>query len=356
VEVTVSKTTDRRVRPLVLAVLGVCGLMLTGTGSAAAATTTGTWSSYPPQTSTTQTTTSAGTPAYKTAVRPPINADGTSNFSGKRGVIPVQFDLLAAPTTTTTTTKTYNPPVWESIGSDTATANDFSFAALNLNPTLTFAQITNLSADYQFTTGDCFGGSLRWDVFLDNAVGVIHIYYGDPGGVQSCSGAASGSGQNLITTGATNRFEIGNTGVYTTYAAAALAAQGGNVTRVQLTLDSGWKSDQKADVSNVTVNDNTWVPKTTETTTSTAVTGPYATTCNLPAAELRWSKDDATPSGAINEGESVQPKDTGQYFRQVDCKYIYNLDVSYLSGAGTYRVYARINGQNLADPAVFDLR
>ncbi len=44
------------------------------------------------------------------------------------------------------------------------------------------------------------------------------------------------------------------------------------------------------------------------------------------------------------------------YFRQVDCKYIYNLDVSSLSGQGTYRVYARINGMNLSDPATFDLR
>jgi hypothetical protein len=350
------KATPTGAMPLVLAVLGMCGLVLAVAGSAAAATTTGTWSSYPPQTSSSQTTTSAGTPVYKTAVRPPINADGSSNFSVKRGVIPVQFDLLAAPTTTTTTTKTYNPPVWESIGSDVATINDFTIARLTLNPTLTFAQITNLSADYLFTMGDCVGGSLRWDVFVDNAVGVVHVYYGDPGGVQSCSGAASGSGQNLITTGATNRFEIGNSGVYTTYAAAALAVQGARVTAGQLTLDSGWSSDQKANVSNVTVNDNTWVPKTTETTVSTAVTGPYAATCSLPPAELRWAKDGATPTGAVNEAESIQPKDTGQYFRQVDCKYIYNLDVSSLTGQGTYRVHARIDNQNLAAPAIFDLR
>src|SRR4051794_11955367 len=62
----------------------------------------------PPQPSTSQTPPSAGTPTYKTAVRPPINADGSSNFAARRGVIPVQFDLLAAPTTTTTTIKTYS--------------------------------------------------------------------------------------------------------------------------------------------------------------------------------------------------------------------------------------------------------
>jgi hypothetical protein len=124
---------------------------------------------------------------------------------------------------------------------------------------------------------------------------------------------------------------------------------------VQLTLDSGWGGDQKADVSNVTVNDNTWVPKTTETTTST-VTGDFAKTCTLPSAELRWAKDDATPTGAINEAESIQPKDTGQFYRQVDCKYIYNLDVSSLSGQGTYTVWVRIGGVNIQVPATFDLK
>jgi hypothetical protein len=80
------------------------------------------------------------------------------------------------------------------------------------------------------------------------------------------------------------------------------------------------------------------------------------TTCDLPAAQPRWAKNDATPTGAINEGESIQPKDTGQFYRQVDCKYIYNLDVSSLSGAGTYTVWVRINDMNIQVPATFDLR
>jgi hypothetical protein len=46
----------------------------------------------------------------------------------------------------------------------------------------------------------------------------------------------------------------------------------------------GWKNDQIANVSDVTVNDDTWVPKTTETSTS-SVTGDFAKTCTLPAAE-----------------------------------------------------------------------
>jgi hypothetical protein len=294
-------------------------------------------------------------------VRPPINADGSSNWPSKRGVIPVQFDLLAAPTTTTTTTKTYDPPVWQSLNSD----GSVSYAGLDLSSTLTFNDITNLSATYGFTTGDCFGGSLRWDVYVQHSanVKVVEVYYGNPNGPdQSCSGLNSGSGQNLITTSLYgDRFEmLGGWGVvpsYTTYANAVASTNNGTdqVLGVQLTLDSGWKSDQVANVSNVTVNDNTWVPKTTETTTST-VTGDFAKTCTLPAAELRWAKNDATPTGAINEAESVQPKDTGQFYRQVDCKYIYNLDVSSLSGVGTYTVWVRIGGVNVQVPATFDLK
>jgi hypothetical protein len=306
-------------------------------------------------------------------VRPPINADGTSNFPARRGVIPVQFNLLAAPTTTTTTTKTYDPPVWQSLQSDGSVSYaTFCLVPLCTSPgSLTFSQITNLSADYLFTTGDCRAGSLRWTIYVQHGSSVesIHVYYGNPNGVpdppgQSCSGLFSESGQNLISSPSAppNRFEMqGGWGVgplYTTYADALASTNGGTdlVVGAQLTLDSGFAGDQRANVSNVTVNDNTWIPKTTETTTTTTVDGSYAGTCTLPAAELRWAKNDATPEGAINEAESIQPRDAGQFYRQVDCKYIYNLDVSSLNGQGTYTVWVRIGGVNINVPATFDLR
>jgi hypothetical protein len=351
----------KRLWKAVLAGLFVAAIALPALPASAVGPTTGTWYSYPPQTFTTETSTTTAT-AYKSAVRPPINANGSSNWPAKRGVIPVQFDLLAAPSTTTTTTKTYDPPVWKSLSD-----GSYSLAGLNLSPTLTVNDITNLKADYLFTEGDCFGGSLRWTLYVPSvADGLINVYYGDPNNtppsLQSCSGVYSETGKNLMSqadiTLPANRFEIGNSGVYVNYAAVLAATNAGTatITGAQLTLDSGWKADQRANVSNVTVNDNTWVPKTTETTTGETVTGAYAKTCALPAAELRWAKNDATPDGAINEAESIQPKDTGQFYRQVDCKYIYNLDVSGLSGQGTYTVWVRINNTNLPVPAKFDLR
>jgi hypothetical protein len=269
---------------------------------------------------------------------------------------------LAAPTTTTTTTKTYAPPVWESLLSN----GSVSYAGLNLlSPGLTLNQITNLSATYMFTEGDCKGGSLRWTLRV-NVSGVnqiLHIYYGTPNGPDQGCSANSGSGANLITTGITpNRFEMqGGWGipgpVYTTYADVLASTHGGNdlVDVAQLTLDSGWAGNQRAEVSLVTVNDNTWVPKTTDTTSST-VTGIYAATCDRPDAEMRWAKNNSTPTGAINEAESIQPNDTGQFYRKVDCKYIYNLDVRSLPGVGTYTVWARIGGVNIPVPATFDLK
>ena len=350
-----------------LGILGVASLACLMASTTSASTTTGNWYSYPDQTFTSSDVVTNGF-AYQTAVRPPINADGSSNWSSRRGVIPVQFDLLAAPTTTTTTTRTYDPPVWESLNQSPGVIvpGSWSYAGLSLSTPMPLNQI-HLSAVYNFTTGDCFGGSLRWTVRV-NVSGVdriLHIYYGTPNGPdQGCSGGNSGSGQDLMTTGITpNRFEMqGAWGVpgpvYTTWDDVLASTHGGTdlVDVAQLTLDSGWRASQEADVSAVTVNDNTWVPKTTETTTTTTVDGPYAHTCTLPAAELRWALNNPNPTGAVNEAESIQPKDTGQYYRQVDCKYIYNLDVTSLDGKGTYTVWARIDGVNVPMPATFDLK
>lgn len=334
------------------------GLLLPATATASSPT-LGDWEIYPAQTYQDSSSTTTET-AYQTAVRPPINADGSSNFPAKRGVIPVQFDLLAGTNTITRTTRTYDPPVWQSIGSNTDTADDYSYATFKPSTSLTFNDVTNLSAKYAFTLGDCHGGSLRWTINVTHNGNSqnVHVYYGDPNGVQSCIGAASGSEQNLMTTGFTNRFEIQGAGapVYQPKADVAAVVGTDSVNWVALILDSGWGGDQKADISAITVNDNVFAPKTSEDLGTVTTPGTFTKTCDLPQAGLKWAEDDATPTGAVNEAESIQPKDTGLYYRQVDCKYIYNLDVSSLSGSGSYHVWANVGGKNVPSPAVFDLR
>jgi hypothetical protein len=367
-----------------LATAALLGGLMVAPVTAATGDPVGTWYFRPDQTFTTSTVVTHGF-GYQSAVRPPINADGSSNWPAKRGVIPVQFDLLAAPTTTTTTTKTYDPPVWQSLHDGSW---PYTFLQLCLKkdlhgpgfcpdapvtPALTFADVQNLSANYLFTTGDCQAGSLRWDVYVQHGATIetVEVYYGNPNAdvppTQSCSGIYSESGKDLSDpldlTLPVNRFEMqGGWGVpgplYTDYAHAFASTNDGTdkVVAIQLTLDSGFAGDQKANVSNVRINDNTWVPTTTEATTTTTIDGPGVKTCDLPPAELRWAKNDPTPTGAVNEAESIQPKDTGQFYRQVDCKYIYNLDVTSLSGTGTYTVWVRIGGVNIQVPATFDLR
>lgn len=67
----------------------------------------GTWTLYPPQVT-----------GYTTAVQPPINADGTSNFkSTGKAVIPVKFSLATAP----------GPVIFQSILSDTDASNDYLY-------------------------------------------------------------------------------------------------------------------------------------------------------------------------------------------------------------------------------------
>jgi hypothetical protein len=203
----------------------------------------------------------------------------------------------------------------------------------------------------------------------------VFIYYGaypqfGNGGVNGCTptslGGEDSSNHNMLAADRTDdlRFDTGQFAggtFYDSYSHSLALTGSLQVLNATLVLDSGWQDapngDQRLALGTVTVNDNTFVPKTPGTTTTTETTlGTFAKTCNLPAAELRWSKDDPIPDGAVNEAESIQPKDTGMYYREVDCKYIYNLDVSSLSGQGTYRVYARIGGENLSSPAKFDLR
>jgi hypothetical protein len=295
-----------------------------------AQTPSGTWSLYPPQAT-----------VYTTAVQQPINTDGTSNFkSTGKAVIPIKFSLATSA----------GPVIFQSIGSDLDSANDYSYLSFTPSSTLLFKDITNLSAVYNFTQGDCHGGALRWSIRISSTQSVF-IYYGAHPNFTDCTtidgGASSQSGLNMI--GRTDlRYDTSQVGgtFYDSYANAIALAGDSPVIRVSLVLDGGWAGDQVLEPSNVTVNSNTFVP---------AGGGP-APTCDLPPATIQVTKTSGSPTGAVNEVSSVQPADNNSFFRVVDCKYAYNLDTSSLSGQGAYKVEAVINGSPALGPAVFDLR
>jgi hypothetical protein len=316
----------------------VFAIVTTGLASAQP-TTTGTWQLYPEQALT-----------YATTVQQPINTDGTSNFkfTGK-SVIPIKFSLATAP----------GPVIFQSIGSDTSTDNDFSFASFTPISTLTFAGLSNLSTVYTFTEGDCHGGSLRWQV-RTSPNQAVYIYYGVPpnfgnGGDGGCTptstGGANQSGLSILNL-AGARFDLTQYGgpFYGTYSDALTAIGSLPITRVSLVLDSGWQNAPLGDqvinpIVNPTVNDNTFVP----------LSGS-SQTCNLPPATIQVTQLSGSPTGPVNEPLTIQPADNDSQFRVVDCKYMYNLATTSLPGTGRYKVEVVIGGTPAAGAAYFDLR
>lgn len=283
-------------------------------------TTTGTWELYPPQSK-----------VYEASVQQPINPDGTSTWPANKGVVPVQFKLSQG----------YGPVVFESIQSSG------SYSSLTFSPSnsIDFSQITNLTAEYAFTTGNCHGGSLRWTVHLDTGK-QFDIYYGDlPNYTECISGTNNCSGLNILNqTG--SRYDLRQLGgaYYDTHQNAVDLAGTAAVQWIALILDSGWGGDQAVTLGHVTVNDNTFQPLTGSTPT-----------CDLPAANIQVSRTSGTPGGVIDEITSIQPNDTGTSFRIVDCKYMYNLAAKSL-GVGVYKVEVLINNQPAAGFGKFDLR
>jgi hypothetical protein len=287
----------------------------------------GTWELYPPQAN-----------SYETAVQQPINTDGTSNFKfNGKSVVPVKFSL----------SKAKGPVVFQSIFSDSGDANDFSFLSFTPAAPVLFSELTDLSAVYDFTEGDCHGGALRWSVRVSPTASVF-IYYGGHPNFNDCTTAGNNqSGLNMLSF-ADARFDTTQVGgTFYDDLDGALALVGNQpIIRASLVLDGGWAGDQQLSPSNVTVNGNTFIPEDSA----------FVPTCDLPPAKIQVTKLSGVMSGPVNEPTSVQPKDDNEFFRIVDCKYMYNLATSSLLGRGRYMVEAVIGGNPVAGAAYFDLR
>ena len=325
---------------LTFAVLIVASLLVTPV----LASTNGTWTAYPGQSTT-----------YQASVQQPINADGSSNFKANgKTVIPVKFALGQG----------LGAFVFESIGSDTSTDNDFSYVSFAPSSTVTFNDITQLSSEYAFTLGDCHGGSLRWQV-RTSPTEAVFIYYGNPpqfgnGGVGGCTPASLGgvnqSGTNLI--GLSDlRYDtsqyLGGT-FYDTYAHTQFLIGTTPILRASLVLDSGWQYAPNGD-QRLTLTSATFATSAFTDTFIPSTSSPLTAICPTQEATIKVTKVDGTPLGDVNEPLSVQPQDNNGIFRIVDCKYMYNLATSSLSGVGTYTVYATI-GSTTFKVATFDLK
>jgi hypothetical protein len=221
-----------------------------------------------------------------------------------------------------------------------------SFLDFALSTPVTFDQITNLNAVYQFTTGTCHGGALRWSfIFADGST--AFAYYGkDSTFWNDCSSVPSDptidqSGLNMINpnfdgTGSDVRYEISEfPGTYMSYDKAHVleVLAGKKVTDVVLVLDAGWGGDQILSLGHVTVNDNTFVPKS----------GGFTAVCPTTPATIQVSKVGPSNSLTIDESLASTVPDQGTSFRINGCKYQYNISGKSL-GVGQYQVDAIIGG------------
>jgi len=137
----------------------------------------------------------------------------------------------------------------------------FSGVAFESPTAFTFSQLWRLSADYRATTGDCHGGSLRFQVGIDtdgdgDRDGNLFVYFGDyPNFASGCALAWHSSGNFIGSADLrfdTSQFTGGS--FYDTYAHALSLFGSKTVTGVQLVADGGWGGDQVFNVDNVTVN------------------------------------------------------------------------------------------------------
>ena len=290
----------------------------------------GTWTAYPGQST-----------SYGAAVQQPINADGSSRFKANgNAVIPVKFAL----------TQATGPFVFESIGSDASTANDYSYLTFTPSSSaLTFKDITRLSAVYSFSTGNCHGGALRWQVRTD-ANHVLFIYYGDPASFTDCT-TNSQTGANMIglldLRYDTSQYPGGT--FYDTYEHALELMGNLPITRVSLMLDGGWSGDQRVTLTSATVATAAFSDTLTPHET------PPTPICPTGVALFGIAKIAGAEAGPVNEPQTIQPRDDNGMFRIVDCKYMYNLATSSLMGAGKYKVVATIDGMEFT-VATFDLK
>ena len=129
---------------------------------------------------------------------------------------------------------------------------------------LTFADISQLSADYNVTDDDCSGGSPRFQIGIDTAGdgavnGNIFVYFGPLPNFTGCSAGWQSTGNLIGLPDADKRYDLMQLGgtFYDTYSNALTLVGDKDVLYVALIVDSGWMfvdGEQTILVDNVKVN------------------------------------------------------------------------------------------------------
>ncbi|HEX3057075.1 MAG TPA: hypothetical protein VHP82_13155 [Gaiellaceae bacterium] len=154
---------------------------------------------------------------------------------------------------------------------DTSTANDFSGISFTLPAGTTFADLTQLSTEFNLTAGGCGGGSPRFTLHLSSGKNVF-VYLGPSPNFTGCALNTWQSSGNLIGNNDTGRYDTSQVQAGTqsnTYAGALSLIGSQQVTSIDLVVDSGWffnPQNQTVLVRNVQINGQSFVVPGTGTT------------------------------------------------------------------------------------------
>ena len=171
-----------------------------------------------------------------------------------------------------------------------------------LDSSLTFADLTHLSADFNVTDDDCTNGSPRFAIALNTGSGIQHVfvYLGPSPNYQGCAPDTWHSSGDLLESGLTvDTSQLGGT-FYQSFDTAVANYGGLNVADIFLVVDAGYAFDddeQTVLVDNVLINDTSFDLEAVE--------------------EPVFTKDDCKQNGWQDmTGENGEP---GPFRNQGDC-------------------------------------
>ena len=146
--------------------------------------------------------------------------------------------------------------------SDAANTNDFGGITVAVPAGTTFSSLSTLSAKFQLTTGDCGGGSPRFQVNIGGQS--VNVLLGTAPSYNGCTAGTTIDSGNLVGTSDSCRVDTSHYAggsVCSTWAAAVALLGSQTVTGIQFVVDGGWSQTGKVQnvlATSITVNGTTY--------------------------------------------------------------------------------------------------
>jgi hypothetical protein len=140
----------------------------------------------------------------------------------------------------------------------TSTGDPFTWGAVNLRipAKLTLRQLNSLASDYKFVVGSCWGGSPRFEAWVNDGAAThkIFFYLGPAPSYTGCpAGVYANTGNLASPSSPVDADQIGG-GYADPYSTVQSRYGRYAVTAVYLDLDGGWAGTQTVDFDNSQVN------------------------------------------------------------------------------------------------------